>query len=626
MQSRSRIIARSVCSRLRARLISSIPPLAISFGSDRYLHISRPRYSPDSPSSTRSTVQIAGTPLTIASATGNTPPPEDPEEFGDEELKHKDEISAMSTRPITTDSFARPPSRARGRPRGSSSRGGVKPSHPRKPAAFKPTIPEWFISRNVTLFTNIQQATPSTVYFDNTDASPPKTDGAMHPNETPPSKIAISPYIRKELEAHFSAALLVQPGTSQESLAARKTHLHLQCPKRGAIYFLDEVIENAAKMLEADIVRLDGQDLDELLETMIDLNAPDMGIGHSQIFFTNIVRDHSKDRDEINVEEENEEAEEDEDPTYDSTEFRIPPDMPMRLFRLFASRPMYPSGMYSSSSTFPSSSRTTAPKEDTDTKVSAYLDLLISAPIDKRKLLLKKLQRSGDASTTSQNIRGSSRTIIYLRDFQSILNTPRGQIAHQVLLNVIHNRRRLGEKIVLVVSDDLPNESISSTAFANHYYHIIKIPLPTTQADKIALQEDRDARTREINLRSIQSAIRQRTRSPSMEFECPAGIHLDATATASLHGLDKEVWELSKIQRVASIAMGNHGRWQVEHNPQQNIPITITDIAQAIEDMKRADKERAESKNEQKAAREVVDPLEQPRDVKRESPQLTPNK
>ena len=558
----------------------------------------------------------------IASASGNTPPPEDPEDTGDHESK--DEISSLSARPVTTESFARPPSRARGRPRGSSSRRAIKPLHSRKTTVFKPNIPEWFIARNVTLFSHLAQV-PTTTCSNTSDTSPSTNDTKLSTNSIPQTRITISPYIRKELEAHLSAALLVQP-SSQENLAARKTHIHLQCPQRGAIYFLDEIIENAAKVLEADIVRLDGQDLDELLEMLIDPPSPDMGIGHPQIFFTNIMRDHSKDldqRDEVN--EENEELEDDEETTDDSAEFRLPPDMPMRLFRLFAPRPLYSSGIHSSSSAFSSPARPSAPKEDTDAKVSTFLDLLVSAPIDKRKLLMKKLQRNGgDAGTTFQVLAGSNRTIVYLRDVQSILDSSRGQIAHQALLNVIRNRRRLGERIVLVVSDDLSNENVTSTSFANHYYHIIKIPPPVSQSDKMALQEDRDARTREINLRSIQSAIRQRSRSPSMEFECPVGIHLDASATSLIHGLDKDVWELSKVQRVASIAMGNHGRWQVEHRPQQTVPITVADVAQAVEDMKRADKERAESKQEQKAAREVVDPLEQPRDVKRENPQLTP--
>jgi hypothetical protein len=483
------------------------------------------------------------------------------------------------------------------------------------------------MARNVTLFNKLEPITSANEYSVDADMLPSTNDRNVDSNKIAPTRIAISPHIRKELEAHLSAALLVQSGGSKGNLAAHKTHIHLQCPKRGAIYFLDEVTENVAKALEADIVMLDAQDLDELLEMLIDPSAPEMGIGHPQIFFTNIMRDNSKEvdqRDETNAEEENEDVDEEEETAEDSAEFRIPPDMPMRLFRLFAPRPMYASGLSSASSTFPDSPRTPAPKEDTESKVSTYLDLLISTPIDKRKLLVKRLQRTGDTSTNAQIFAGSTQTIVYLRDFQSILDTPRGQIAHQALLNIIHNRRRLGEKIVLVVSDDSPSENVTSTSFVNQYYHIIKIPPPVTQADKIALQEDRNARTREINLRSIQSAIRQRTRSPSMEFDCPVGIHLDTLATASIHDLDKDIWDLGKVQRVASIAMGNHGRRQLEHKLQQTVSITITDIAQAVEDIQRADKVRAESKQELKAAREVVDPVEQTRDVKRETPHLTP--
>src|SRR6202035_2861053 len=103
------------------------------------------------------------------------------------------------------------------------------------------------------------------------------------------------------------------------------------------------------------------------------------------------------------------------------------------------------------------SSSSSGPKEDTETKVSTYLDLLVSAPIDKRKRLAKEnIHQSYDAAGISNSSIGPSRTIVYLRDFQTILDTPRGQIAHQALLNVIHNRRRLGEKIVLVIRDDLP--------------------------------------------------------------------------------------------------------------------------------------------------------------------------
>ena len=616
--------------KLRPQLIHRAAP-SLYIYRIRYLHVSQPRYSVDPPATSTSasaTVQMAENSLKIASASGNTPPPEDPEDSLDHEPPRKDDIPFISTaRPAPTESFARPASRARGRPRGSSSRRGLKGFSSRKAAGFKPKIPEWFISRNVTLYSSCQQVGPSTAYSDASNPSPSANVGDISFDNTPRTRVFISPYIRKELEAHLSAALLVQPGGSQEILAARKTHILVQCQRRGAIYFLDEIVESAATPLEADVVRLDAQDLDELLEMLIDPGYPEMGLAHPQIFFTNIMRDHSKradQRDEIH-EEENEELEEDEETTEDSTELRLPPDMSMRLFRLFSPRPMFLSGMYSGSSTFSNPSRTSAPRDDTNPKVSTYLDLLISAPIDKRKSLIKILQRSGsEAAMTSQTLTGTGRTIVYLRDFQGILDTPRGQLSHQTLLNVIHNRRRLGEKIVLVVSDDLGNQNLTSTAFADQHYHIIKIPPPMSRADKIALQEDRDARTREINLRAIQSAIRQRSRSPAMEFECPVGIHLDASTTQCIHGLDRDIWELSKVQRVVSIAMGNHGRWLVEHKSQQTVPITIADIAQAVGDIERADKERAGSKQEQKAARVAVEPLKQQEESEHETSQLPP--
>jgi hypothetical protein len=603
-------------------LLSSIHVRNAITSNVRYLHISRPQRSRDPSDLTSSTVKVADTTLKIVSASGSTPPPEDSEEPGDHETLRPDEMPLVSPRPVSQTSFARPTSRARGRPRGSSSRRNVKASHSHKSTIFKPNIPEWFISRNVTLSLNNRQVLPSPTPPGKLDTAPSTIGEDMITNKPRPSRIAVSPYIRKELEAHLSAALLVQPGQKQESLAAHKTHIYLQCPKHGAIYFLDEIIESAAGLLEADIVRLDGQDLDELLETLIEPAFPEIGIGCPQIFFTNIIRENLKDverRDELNSAEENEdELEEDEETPEGSTKFRLPSDVPIGLFRLLASRPIYPS-MFHSSPLSPSSPRPSNIKEDTEANVSAYLDLLISAPIDKRRTLIKKLQRNGDASKATQVLSGSTRTIIYLRDFHSIFNTPRGHIAHQSLLYVIHNRRRLGEKIVLVVSDDIPYENVTFAGFLHQYYHTIKIPSPTTEAEKIALQEDRDARVREINLRSIQSAIRQRSQAPSLEFDCPVGIHLDALATSCIDGLDKEIWEANKVQRVASVAIGNHGRWLFEHGHQQTMPITVADIARAVDDVIKADMEQAKNQQELKVAQETED---QPRCLKRENRQL----
>lgn len=565
--------------------------------------------------------------MKVTSASGSTPSSEEPEDSADHDFSVRNDTSPLGPRPSNTDSFARPISRSRGRPRGSSLRRAIKSEQTRRKSGSKPTIPEWFIDRNVTLSDDLDKVVvPRNASRDHLPKLPAETWTDQSTESV--GNITLAPSIRTELEAHLAAALVVRPGGSRNSIAARKAHLYLQCPKRGAIYFLDNIVENLATELHADIVRLDGQDLDELLEDIVVPTAPELGFPHPHIVFTNIVRDQPKDQGQKEefITEENEEVEEEEEIADDSTEFRLPPDMPFRLFRLFSPRPLYPSMMNPNPTTHKSSS-SSASKEDPDSKVSLLLNHLLSAPANKRKGLTRKAaQVSGQESMTKSTPLKASRTIVYLRDFQSILDSPRGQVSHQLLLNIIQNRRRLGEKIVLVVSDDLSGENVAPVTLSNQYYHIIKVPPPGGELERSKIQEDRKARMREINLRSLQSAIRQRSGASSMAFDCPVGIHLDPTATSSIPDLDKEIWENSKIQRIASVVIGHHGRWIEQHNPQNAVSITLLNVAQAVSDVLKADQERADRKQENKMAREAQEVPKEVEDSKLDLPALTPIK
>jgi hypothetical protein len=362
------------------------------------------------------------------------------------------------------------------------------------------------------------------------------------------------------------------------------------------------------------------------LEDIVDPTTPELGFPHPQIVFTNIVRDQSKDleqKEEFNSEE-NEGIEEDEEIADEPNGFRLPPDMPLRLFRLFSARPMY-SSMMNSNPTSPRSSHSSMSKEDIDSKVAAYLNHLLSAPANKRRSsTTKSTHILEEVSKVNSIPRKPFRTIVYLRDFQSILESPRGQIAHQALLDIIQNRRRLGEQIVLVVSDDLSGETIAPVALSNQYYHVVKIPPPKDELERSKIQDDKKARTREINLRSLQSAIRQRSGAVPMAFDCPVGIHLDSTATSSIPDLDKEIWEVSKIQRIASVVIGHHGRWLEQNEQRDSVPITLHNFAQAVCDVLKADQERADRKQESSMAREAQELPKETGDSKPESPILSP--
>jgi len=619
MQSNRQLLVRSLRETLFARSLApaSSYSLRSPSGSRHGIHLSRSHQQSNIPTFTASEAQVSETPLKVTSASGSTPSSEDPEDSRDHDHSAFSDPATTGSRIASGDSFARQNHRFRGRTRGSSSRRALKSDRTRKISLSKTEIPEWFTSRNITLCEDLDR-------LDSLQRSPPLEPSSSSPEST--SSVGLAPSIRTELEAHLSAALVVRPGGPRYSVAARKAHLYLQCPKR-AIYFLDEIIENSAKELKADIIRLDSQDLEELLEDVVDPTMPELGFPHPQIVFTNFVRDQSKDleqKEELNSEE-NEEIEEDEEISDETNGFRLPPDMPLRLFRLFSPRSIYPS-MMSSNSGNPRSSSSSMSKEDTDSKVVAYLNNLLSVPASKRSLTKNHTQLFEAESKVKGVPKRTSRTIVYLRDFQSILDSPRGQIAHQSLLNIIQNRRRLGEQIMLVVSDDLSGENIAPVALSNQYYHIIKVPPPNGELEKSKVEDDGKARTREINLRSLQSAIRQRSGASSIAFDCPVGIHLDPTATSSIPDLDKEIWEASKIQRIASVVVGHHGRWLEQNSPEKSVPITLLNIAQAVSNVLKADQARAHRKQENNMAREAPELPKETGDAKSDLSILSPIK
>src|SRR5271170_4144916 len=198
---RSSCMMRCHCRLLHPRMLplSSFRLSALSppetKNSRRCIHTSPLRKSTNPPTSTSITIQVVETPLKIASASGNTPPPEDPEEPRDHESSTRTDEQSKSPRNISTDSFARPTSRARGRPRGSSSRRGLKPARQRKTTVFKPVIPEWFMARNVVLHHHLQQSGVFGTQTPTSDPSSTTNETGAGSSPVPITRITISPYI-----------------------------------------------------------------------------------------------------------------------------------------------------------------------------------------------------------------------------------------------------------------------------------------------------------------------------------------------------------------------------------------------------------------------------------------------
>jgi len=594
MQCHGPTVLRNLCSttKVKPSLRTFNPSFRITLSALGSLHSSHFVFSPQS--YTTSEANITDNALKISSESGDRPPPEDPDEIDNRNSNSR--RSKETKGPAASDSFARTSS-PRGRPRGSSPRKNFSLSR-RYNKSHKPDLdlPEWFLSRNVTLSNDLQRRRAETSDF--------------HPEGSP--RVHISSFVKKELLAHLSTGLLANPGSSRERIGPQKTHIYLHCAERGALYLLDDIVEDAARDLGANLVRLDYQDLKELLEDGLDPPMADLGFSFPHIAITNIVPGSSKEteqREGISADEENEDMDE-EGTTEEPTQFHLPTDIPSRLLRIFTTRPIFSSFSNPHGSTTAGMSSNSFHNQKTQNRLPRYIDAIISAPVSKQKTITP-----GEEAQSQMKKCNGVRTIIFIRDFQSLVDNHLGQIIHQALLKVINARRRLGQNVLLVVSDDLPPENLIPVGLLNLYYHFIRLPASFNKAEKSLLRSNHIARIREINLRNLQSAIRQRCNSRLVDFDCPAGIHLDSDATSAICDLSHNVWDLNHVQRVASVAIGNYSRGVASGTHSASQPLTITAIAQASEDIALADQQVVERDPVEKSEHEKENEKDHEKDL-----------
>lgn len=74
----------------------------------------------------------------------------------------------------------------------------------------------------------------------------------------------LSQPIMDEIVTCVAAGLTLSLVESKNSFAAEKSHLKLHCPIDGGVYFLENIVEQAAERLRADIIRIDAQDIAEI--------------------------------------------------------------------------------------------------------------------------------------------------------------------------------------------------------------------------------------------------------------------------------------------------------------------------------------------------------------------------
>ena len=71
--------------------------------------------------------------------------------------------------------------------------------------------------------------------------------------------------LMSEIVASISGGLSISGTEPNESFPVGKSHLKLHCPMDGGTFFLEKIVEQSASRLNADVVRLDAQDLSAII-------------------------------------------------------------------------------------------------------------------------------------------------------------------------------------------------------------------------------------------------------------------------------------------------------------------------------------------------------------------------
>jgi hypothetical protein len=475
---------------------------------------------------------------------------------------------------------------------GSAARRSVRNRKPREIPAVE--LPSWFSQNSVRLKEELQTPTDPVLLYKE-PANKQLDSGAKHS----PTRYNLHEDIWKEILSTIRAGLALPNPSFADDFPATKAHVILQCPKDGGIFFLDSIVEKAASALNADLIRLDAQDLAEIGGDYIGEDQ-DPGSHSIRSLSYNVqqVAAHQKAREMEEAEEDEgleEEGEEEEDtPSRGaSSHFQVPTiskfsAIPIGTFNgnledFFKAGKLFTGNLISNSArsngTPPQYSRSGIPSSEqwSDMKLSLLLEALVDAGLEKRKALKQGDEpnatdsqgtpaQAPDGESLHDALRAPWSTIVMLRDYKEISATSQGERVLGRLLDIIRRRRKEGQRIVLVgtvsSADLMPSLSKSAVRNLQSEYEdglsrtIIVTPPRTLTQDGV-FAEDGCRRIREINMRHLRDMVRRRSRGD--EQSIPSATQDDWRLDSSLEfasGLSDSVWSFDRVHRVAVNALG----------------------------------------------------------------------
>ncbi|OJD17917.1 hypothetical protein AJ78_02022 [Emergomyces pasteurianus Ep9510] len=496
------------------------------------------------------------------------------------------------------------PSRKPQGPYGSAVRRATRNRKPRDQARITTVVPEWFRERNVVAQDTTIQI-PVHINHDVELEPWPRdleeavnkvaqggeggeNDGSGSPS-TPGTRYRLPQAIWDELCASAKAGLNLPASRYIDEPSATKSHLVLQYPGDGGIYFLDAVVKKLAANLKTNLITLNAQDIAELYAEQ---DQADAGFPSSIATMGYEVYQSRKAYTSKELEEEMEEGEEEENL---SAEEEDPEIMPSRrqdrespftrtiplsgnrgsefLQNLFGGR-----GSVGMAKVFIPRPQREDIESKEELRCLRIANELLSIPRKHQHKLPPTPSPDEEKAPESisepipeptQTTKSRPDLIIQVQDYKDIQNTRSGSIFLPLLHRAVQAKRREGQRVIIIgtVSGRKPEYPLGKSYpklvqrdFNDEFARTIVVtPAMNSQAVEKVFSEDLKRRTLEINVRHLQTMMRVRLNDPQLAdtslLRAPTW-PLDANAIES-SGLDDGYWSFDRVHRVVSLALGS---------------------------------------------------------------------
>lgn len=504
-------------------------------------------------------------------------------------------------------------------------------------------IPEWFFRHNAFLPDEARQVGESLEILKGTITKPPQTttepqsegQGTAHQDslkaapdcsdESQLTSLEVSPQDSKttepmqeqvidrryqlhqdiwnEILATIRTGLSLPNATYADAFPAAKSHVLLQSPKDGGIYFLDSVVAKAAAAIGADLIRLDAQDIAEIGGDYLG-EGPEItpytirSLGYEAQHF--VARQDSRATEE-DADEEGEEFDDGEDtssttPRNNQSLFGIPVSSKINAIPIAtlggSLEDILKSGRLLASAFVPHLRRpdSSAPRLSDnqpfsdpwdDLKLGYVITALLesmhmkAAPpsanyfVPSNEDAIAATDSPVTEKTAVDHAIKKDPLIIHIRDYKEIQATRHGTHVLNKIHHHVRNKRKAGMEVLIVgtvsSADLMPSMSRSGfrTLQAEHEAGpgrtIVVTPPHTTSQDSV-FSEDERRRMREINMRHLQDMIRRRSPDSSKTSTLLSQTHLRLDSSLEYSsGLEEFVWSFDRVHRVAVTALGLMG-------------------------------------------------------------------